>query len=46
MVSVPNNYHCNLNSKFSHLFYSLNITECNATQLLKGQGPVNLKLWW
>ena len=23
-----NNYHCNLNSKFNHLFHSLNVTEC------------------
>ena len=23
-----NNYHCNLNSKFNHLFHSLNVIEC------------------
>ena len=25
---IPTNYHCNLNSKFNHLFHSLNVTEC------------------
>ena len=28
IVSVPNNHHCNLNSKFNHSFHSLNVTKC------------------
>ena len=28
IITVPNNYHCNLNSKFNRLFHSLNVTEC------------------
>ena len=28
IVSMLNNYHCNLNSKFNNLFHSLNVLEC------------------
>ena len=28
MYLCLNNYHCNLNSKFNHLFHSLNVLEC------------------